>query len=126
MIQAYQSFQYQFQRESSVLAKRSKEGLTSKSTKQFYFVHVLETLRSLRDYYFESAGLIKERVIILQFDFKTPKTTGPTKIDLSDDKDLIYFLRLYLQIRISLLLGKDHDFCLRDTTSTDDRSSFQH
>ena len=53
-----------------------------------------------------------ERVIILQFDFKTSKTTGPTKFDLSDDKDLIYFLRLYLQIRISLLLGQDHDFFL--------------
>ena len=61
MIEAYQSFQHQFQRESSVLAKRSKEGLTSKSTKQFYFAHVLETLRSLRDKYFESAALIKIR-----------------------------------------------------------------
>ena len=54
MIQAYQSFQRQFQRESSVLAKRSKEG-------QFYFPHVLETLRSLRDKYFESAALTKNR-----------------------------------------------------------------
>ena len=35
VIKAYQSFQRQFQRESSVLAKRSKEGLTSKPTKQF-------------------------------------------------------------------------------------------
>ena len=140
VIQTHQSFQHQFQRENSVLAKRSKEGLASKSTKQFYFAHVLETLRSLKDKYFESDGLIKNRhlhdfvllatfvrgipsrtkelrtmrlfceseknmafdyttvdsgnfvvfhegehVVILQFDFKTAKTAGPTKIDLSDD-----------------------------------------
>ena len=181
VIQAYQSFQRQFQRESSVLAKRSKEGLTSKSTKQFYFAHVLETLRSLRDKYFESAGLIKnrhlhdfvllatfvrgipgrskelrtmrlfceseknmafdyttvesgnfivfhegERVVILQFDFKTAKTAGPTKIDLSDDRDLVYYLKLYLRIRSSLLGGKDHDFffCNRHGGPFDSSGSF--
>ena len=54
-----------------------------------------------------------ERVVILQFDFKTAKTAktaGPTKIDLSDDRDLVYYLKLYLRIRSSLLGGKDHDF----------------
>ena len=60
-IQTYQSFQCQFHREGIMLAKRSKEGLTSKSTKQFYFEYVLETLRSLRDKYFESTGLVKNR-----------------------------------------------------------------
>ena len=181
VIQTYQSFQRQFQRESSVLAKRSKEGLASKSIKQFYFAHVLETLRSLRDKYFESDGLIKnrhlhdfvllatfvrgipgrtkelrtmrlfceseknmafdyttvdsgnfvvfhegERVVILQFDFKTAKTAGPTKIDLSDDRDLVYYLKLYLRVRSSLLGGKDHDFffCNRHGGSFDSSGSF--
>ena len=54
LIQTYQSFQHQFNREASMLAaKRSKEGLTFKSAKQFYFQRVLETLRCLRDKYFE-------------------------------------------------------------------------
>ncbi len=164
-IQSYQSFQRQFQRESTMLAKRSKEGLTSKSTQQFYFAHVLETLRSIRDRYFESNGLNKsrhlhdfvllatfvrgipgrsrelrtmrlfdeheknqlfeyektdsgnfivfqrdERVVILQLDFKTSKTCGPTKIDVSDDDCLVYYLKLYLKIRSSLLCGQSHDF----------------
>ena len=61
VIQTYQSFQRQFQREGIMLAKHSKEGLTSKSTKQFYFEHVLETLRSLREKYFESTGIVKNR-----------------------------------------------------------------
>ncbi len=169
-IQALQSFQRQFHREASMLAKRSREGLTKKSSKQFYFAHVLETLRSLRDKYFESTGLAKnrflhnfvllatfvrglpgrskelrtmrlfdecekkvpfdyttvdsgnfilfhedERVVVVQFDFKTSKTAGPTKIDLSSDQDLIYYLKLYLKVRTSLLLGKNHDyfFCNR-------------
>ena len=164
-VQAYQSFQRQFQRESTMLAKRSKEGLTGKSVQQFYFAHVLETLKSIRDKYFESKGLKKnrhlhdfvllatfvrgipgrsrelrtmrlfdeneenqlfeyektesgnfiifqkdERVVILQLDFKTSKTCGPTKIDLSDDECLIYYLKLYLKIRSSLLCGQNHDF----------------
>lgn len=44
VVQSYQSFLRQFQREGVMLAKRSKEGLTSKSNKQFYFERVLETL----------------------------------------------------------------------------------
>ena len=180
VVQSYQSFQRQFQREGVMLAKRSKEGLTSKSTKQFYFEHVLTTLRSLRDKYFESTGLVKSRhlhdfvflatfvrgipgrskelrtmrlfderekgapfdyanvdsgnyivfqqddlVFVLQFDFKTSKTAGPTKIDLSDDRDLIYYLKLYLKIRVSLLLGKDHDyfFCNRHGSAFDGSSA---
>jgi hypothetical protein len=60
-IQSYKSFQRQFQRESTMLAKRSKEGLAGKSTRQFYFAHILETLRSIRDRYFESKGHKKGR-----------------------------------------------------------------
>ena len=51
-----------------------------------------------------------ERVVILQLDFKTSKTCGPTKIDLSDDECLVYYLKQYLKIRLSLLCGQDHDF----------------
>ena len=164
-IQSYQSFQRQFQKESTILAKRSKEGLSGKSTEKFYFAHVLETLRGIRDRYFETTGLNKsrhlhdfvllatfvrgipgrskelrtmklfdendknqlfeyekmdsgnfivfqkdERVVILQLDFKTSKTCGPTKIDLSDDECLVYYLKQYLKIRLSLLCGQDHDF----------------
>ena len=180
VVETYHSFQRQFQREGIMLAKRSKEGLTSKSTKQFYFEHVLETLRSLRDKYFESTGLVKNRnlhdfvllatfvrgipgrskelrtmrlfderekgapfdyanidsgnfivfqqddlVFVLQFDFKTSNTAGPVKIDLSDDRDLIYYLRLYLKIRASLLLGKGHDFffCNRHGNAFDSSSA---
>ena len=61
VILTYQSFQRQFQREGIMLAKRSKEGLTSKSTKQFYFEHVLEILQSLRDKYFEPTVIVKNR-----------------------------------------------------------------
>lgn len=171
---AYQAFQRQFQKESLILAKSAKEGLlTSKASRQFYFAHILETLRSIRDKYYETNGLQKSRhlhdfvllatylraipgrskemrtmklyveseqnepfdyssvnsgnyivfelenkVFIVQFDFKTSKTFGPTKTDLSDDEDLIYFLKLYLSARPSLLLGKSHDFffCNRNGT----------
>ena len=34
----------------------------------------------------------------------------PTKIDLSDDQDLVYYLKLYLKIRPTLLCGNDNDF----------------
>ena len=54
-----------------------------------------------------------ERVVILQLDFKTSKTCGPTKIDLSDDECLVYYLKQYLKIRLSLLCSQHHDcfFC---------------
>lgn len=32
------------------------------------------------------------------YDFKASKTAGPTKIDFSDDEDLVYYLKLYLKI----------------------------
>ena len=67
MTQAYQSFQRQFQTQSSMFAKCWKEGLASKSTKQFYFAHVLGTSRSLGDYYFVSTGLIKDRRRLCNF-----------------------------------------------------------
>ena len=39
-----------------------KEGLCfTKSSQQFYFAHVLETLRHLRDMYFDSKGIAKAR-----------------------------------------------------------------
>ncbi|XP_028394270.1 uncharacterized protein LOC114545159 [Dendronephthya gigantea] len=163
-ISALQSFQRHFQHESSMISKLHKEGFTSKATQQFYFAHVLETLRNIRDKYLETHGLEKSRhlhdfvllatylraipgrskelrtmklhieadcgtfdftsvdggnfivfqegnsVVIVQFDFKTSKSIGPTRIDVSDDEDLVYYLQLYTKARPSLLLGKSHDF----------------
>ena len=40
-----------------MISKLNKEGFTTKACKQFYFAHVLETLRNLRDKYFETTGL---------------------------------------------------------------------
>ena len=67
-----------------------------------------------------------QRVVILQFDFKTAKTAGPTKIDLSHDTDLVYYLKLDLRIRSSLLGGKGHDFffCNRHGGPFDSSGSF--
>ena len=166
-VQSFRAFQRQFQRESYQIAKRKKEGLCfTKSSQQFYFAHVLETLRHLRDKYFDSKGIAKARhlhdfvllalyvranpgrskeirtlqlyleseknepfnfdkleggnfivfepglnvVYLVQSDFKTCKTSGPSRLDISSDEELIYFLKLYLNERRSLLLGKSHDF----------------
>jgi hypothetical protein len=51
-----------------------------------------------------------ECVIILQLDFKTSKTCSPSRIDLSDDKCLVYYLKSYLNTRPSLLCAHNHDF----------------
>ena len=65
-----------------------------------------------------------ERVVVLQFDFKTAKTAGPTKIDLSDDRDLVHYLKLFLKIRSSLLGGHDFFFCNRHGGPFDSSGSF--
>lgn len=169
-IHSYRSYQRHFQRESYLLAKCEKEGLTKKSSQQFYFAHVLETLRNLRDKYFESSGIHKARhlhnfvllalymrampgrskeirslqlylesekrepfnfcnfksgnfivfehgqnIYIVQSEFKTAKSTGPVKTNLSDDSDLVHFLQLFVKARPSLMLGKSHDYFFLNT-----------
>lgn len=164
-IQAYRSFTRQFSKQSYILKTRSKEGFDKKSSQKFYFAHVLETLRNLRDKYFESSGLEKarylhnfvllalyiranpgrskelrtlkiylesenrepfdicnfetgnfivfelgENIYLLLSDFKTSKSSGPTKTQLSDDVELCHYLRLYVKARPTLMLGKSHGF----------------
>ena len=50
-----------------------------------------------------------ECVIDVPFDFKTSKRAGPTKIDLSDDQDLVYYLKLYLKIQTNVTLWQRSD-----------------
>ena len=165
-IRAYRSFQRRFLQDAYQLSKREKEGFSKKSSQQFYFAHVLETLRNLRDKYLECGGGVKkfrhlhdfvllalylrampgrskelrtlqlhdeaakghqfdygsfergnfvifdleQRVLIVQSEFKTSKTTGPIKLDISDDNELTYYLRLYVQARHTLMLGNSHDY----------------
>ena len=56
---------------------------------------------------FERDGSVQ----LIETDFKTVKNMGPSKIDLSDDAHLIYFIKLYAsEHRPRLLLGQSHDY----------------
>lgn len=159
----YRTVQRQLAKEARILARQSKEGLTKKSTQQFYFAHILEVLRNLRTNYLESSGIKKarylhdfvllatylrampgrskeirtlklflesagnpfqhwehvngnsivfhadKRVVLVQCAYKTAKSAGPTKIDITDDSELVNFLMKYVKARPTLLLGKIHN-----------------
>lgn len=177
-IQAYRSFTREFSKQSYILKRRMKEGFDKKSCKKFYFAHILETLRNLRDKYFESRGLEKvrhlhnfvlfalylrampgrskeirtlqlylesekrkpfdicnfetgnfivfelgENIYLLQSDFKTSKSSGPSKTELSDDVELCHYLNLYANARPTLMLGKSHDFFFLNAYGEPFRSS---
>ena len=48
---------------------------------------------------------------LIESDFKTVRTTGPSRIELTDDEWLVYFLKLYaVEHRPALLLGHDHRY----------------
>lgn len=151
-LSAYRRLQRQLSKEARLLSKRNKEGLGKKSSQQFYFAHILEVLRKLREKYFEEPnGMKKARylhdftmlatylrampgrsheirslklheesrdgilenydsgnlivfhedqsVVLIENEFKTVKSTGPTKIDLTDDEELVQYLRKYMQVR---------------------------
>ena len=162
---AYRRLQRQFAKQGRFLAKTAKEGLTSKSSKKFYFALILETLRNLKAKHFESSRAIEKsrhlhdfvlislylrampgrsndirllklfvasetnslelsefsslnnslifsddnRVYLVQNDHKTAKSHGPSRLDLSDDEELVRYLRLYLECRPRLMHGKLHD-----------------
>ena len=170
-VRSYRQFIRQFQRENYRLTKRKKEGLCTQYNQKFYFVHILETLRKLRDKYFETKGLVKARflhdfvmlalyiranpgrskeirtlklylecekqkpfnfddfqtenyivfeqglnvVYLVQSDFKNARSSGPTRTDVTEDKELVYYLKLYLGLRPSLMLGRSHDFFFLNT-----------
>lgn len=75
----------------------------TKSEQQFQADNVEES----NALHFQSDG----SVILTEVDFKTVKTMGPSRIDLTDDEWLVYFIKIYAQKhRPTLLLGKDHKF----------------
>ena len=50
-------------------------------------------------------------ILLIESDFKTVKQMGPSKLDLTDDEWLVYFIKTYLEKhRPGLLLGKAHDY----------------
>ena len=51
-----------------------------------------------------------ENIYLVQSDFKTSKSLGPSMTQLSDDLELCHYLRLYSKARPTLMLGKSHDF----------------
>ena len=48
---------------------------------------------------------LNQKVFLVQSEFKTSQTTGPIKSEISDDNELIYYLRLYVHARHMLMLG---------------------
>ena len=155
--------QSQLDRESRLLSKSRKEGLSGK-TRSFYHAHILEAAKSLRSKYEEGSGRVSVRhlhdfiiislfitvlpgrskelrtlqlhdegrqgplaldsvqgsnfivfsqdgsISILQTDFKTAKTIGPTRLNISSDDMLAFYLKVYLKKRHLLLLGKTHEY----------------
>ena len=50
-------------------------------------------------------------MILIETDFKNVRQVGPSKIDLTEDEWLVYFVRLYLEKHRSVLLpGQTHDY----------------
>jgi len=162
-IMSCRAFQRQLSRQARMIAKRSKEGLCMKKRSQeFYFNHILDTLRNLRSKIFETAGIQKARhlhdfvmlatylrvnpgrskeirtlqvfveteenqfdaclflqenvivfkadttVCLIENDFKTVQSTGPRNFDLSEDRELLYYLHEYNSARPALLHAKSH------------------
>lgn len=66
-----------------------------------------DSVEELNALHFQSDG----SVTLTEVDFKTVKTMGPSKIDLTDDEWLVYFIKIYAQkYRPTLLLGKNHKY----------------
>ncbi len=56
------SLQRQLSRQARMIEKRNREGISMKTSSQrFYFNHILDTIRNLRDKMFETSGIQKAR-----------------------------------------------------------------